>query len=49
MDDWIDAVRQGGSLFDVFRIDAPPTIDNTTQLESRLGFIRDKIIPLIDV
>jgi hypothetical protein len=39
MDEWVGAIMEGGSLSDVFPIDAPLTIDNAAQLEGRLGFI----------
>ena len=45
MEEWADAVLGGSSLDDVFPVDAPATRENAGMLLSRVGFIREKIIP----
>jgi hypothetical protein len=47
MDDWIGAVRCGEGLPDVFPVEAAPTAENADQLEWRLAFIREEIIPAL--
>ncbi|HWU26100.1 MAG TPA: hypothetical protein VN154_06815 [Rhizomicrobium sp.] len=45
MDDWIAAVRTGGSFDDVFPVAAARTEEHARMLESRLATLRDDIIP----
>lgn len=45
MDDWIAAVREETDLGEVFPVVAEPTLVNAESLESRVGYLREKIIP----
>ena len=44
MEDWANAVRAGGSLDEVFPVDAPTTQANADSLLSRIAFIREELI-----
>ena len=44
MSDWVDAVRSGASLQDVFPVDAPATQEAADALESRVEFLRTEIL-----
>jgi hypothetical protein len=47
MQDWVDAVQSGGSLDNVFPVDASPTKANARLLQSRIRFIHNEIMPTI--
>jgi hypothetical protein len=44
MREWVDRVRNGGSLDDVFPVDASPTHDNARLLSTRLDFLEAEVI-----
>jgi hypothetical protein len=46
MEDWVDAVRAGDSLDDVYPVDAPATQENADLLDNRIKFLREEMIPL---
>lgn len=45
MEDWVQAVRGGGALNDVFPVNAPPDTDHADMLERRIELLRTEIIP----
>jgi hypothetical protein len=45
MDDWVDAVRSGKSLKEVFPVRAAATLVNADALAGRLQYIRREILP----
>jgi hypothetical protein len=45
MEDWIAAVRSHGDFNEVYPVSAPRTVENADALESRLGYLREHIIP----
>jgi hypothetical protein len=45
MQEWVDAVREGDDLSEVFPVRAEPTEEHVAMLESRLEMIRGEIIP----
>jgi hypothetical protein len=45
MEDWIAAVRNNGDFNEVYPVSAPRTAENADALESRLGYLREHIIP----
>lgn len=47
MQDWINAVVSEAPLDDVFPVKADATVEMAQMLDSRLRFIREKIIPLV--
>jgi hypothetical protein len=47
MQDWINAVLAKASLDSVFPIKAAATVEKTQMLDSRLRFIRERILPMI--
>lgn len=47
MSDWVDAVRSGGALEDVYPVPVSPTEYNAAKLSKRIDFLRDKILPEI--
>jgi hypothetical protein len=42
---WVEAVRAGENLVDVIPINAPPTLENATDLERRLNLLETEILP----
>jgi len=48
MQDWVDAVRGGSSLDDVFPVAAEPTTEHAEMLQTRLEFVRREIIPVFE-
>lgn len=44
MECWVSAVREGGSLEDVIPVNVAPTREHADMLDSRLTFIRRKIL-----
>ncbi|MGH6942493.1 hypothetical protein [Hypericibacter sp.] len=42
---WVEAVKAGGDLADVIPVNAPPTIENAADLESRLNMLETEILP----
>ncbi len=48
MEDWAAAVISGGDLSQVYPVEAEPTMEHAKMLESRIGFIREKLIPLAE-
>lgn len=47
MQDWVDAVRSGTDLSEVFPVEAAPTREHADMLDSRLAHIRSTIIPAL--
>jgi hypothetical protein len=47
MREWIDAVLNNTPLEDVFPVKADATVEMAQMLDSRLRFIREKVIPMI--
>lgn len=45
MEDWAEAVRSGGSLDEVYPVRAAPTKANADNLDGRIAFIRENILP----
>lgn len=45
MQDWIEAVRSGTSLEDVFPVDAPPDEEHADMLSERISSLKTDIIP----
>ena len=45
MEDWVHAVRNGSGLEAVFPVEAPADEEHADLLDSRIGFLREKIIP----
>lgn len=45
MEDWVEAVRRGSDLEEVFPVDAPATARNAESLLRRMDFIREEIMP----
>jgi hypothetical protein len=41
----VEAVRAGENLVDVIPINAPPTLENATDLERRLNLLETEILP----
>lgn len=48
MDRWIRTVRSGGQLSEVFPVGVDPTEANAAQLEKRVIFLRNEIIPAFE-
>lgn len=49
MEDWADRVLNGEDLEGAYPIAAPPTEEHARMLKSRLEFIRQSVIPIVDV
>ena len=49
METWVEAVKKGESVDGLIPVNAPPTHEYAEQLNSRLGFLRSKILPLARV
>jgi hypothetical protein len=49
MEEWIQSVRDGKSLDDVFPVNVPPTNQNADLLAKRIALLRDEILPSIEV
>ncbi len=45
MKGWVDAVRGGSPLDEVFPVAIPPTEDAARALEKRVAFLREEVIP----
>ncbi len=45
MTDWVNTVMTGGDLETVYPVEAPPTLENARDLERRLSFLSNKILP----
>lgn len=45
MEGWVEAVRAGGKLDDVFPVEADATEENAEALEERIQIIREDIVP----
>jgi len=45
MQDWVDAVRKGTGLRDVFPVDAPADEEHASLLETRIKLLRRDIVP----
>jgi hypothetical protein len=45
MEEWIAAVRDAGTLSEVFPVSAEPTPENAELLEKRTAFLLAEIIP----
>ena len=45
MQDWVDAVRKGCGLAEVFPVDAPADEEHAELLEIRIGVLREDIVP----
>ena len=48
MDQWVDAVRNGGDLRQVFPVSAQPTTEHAEMLSSRIEVLRAEIIPQME-
>lgn len=48
MSEWIHAVKNGEDLDDVFPVNVPPVKKYANMLESRINFIREKILSTLD-
>ena len=48
MRDWIDAVRAGEGMEDVYQVPVPPTEANASQLSLRLDFLMADILPCMN-
>lgn len=44
MEDWVAAVKNGTSLDEVYPVDVPPSSEYAGLLNSRISFLREKII-----
>jgi hypothetical protein len=49
MESWVEAVDGGANVEDLIPVDAPATRESARQLEGRLGFLRQKVLPLVSV
>ena len=47
MQDWVDAVKSGKTLDEVYPVPIAPTDEHVAMLERRLHFIRTEIIPVV--
>jgi hypothetical protein len=47
MQEWADAVCQGGSLGQVFPVEASATVEHAEMLKSRVKYLRESLIPTI--
>jgi hypothetical protein len=47
MESWVEAVDRGDSIEDLIPVNAPATLESARQLEGRLGFLRQKVMPLV--
>lgn len=45
MEGWIEAVRSGGGVDEVFPVKAPADEEHAAMLETRLAMLRSDIIP----
>ncbi|MEL6196007.1 MAG: hypothetical protein AAFQ77_03025 [Myxococcota bacterium] len=45
MRDWIGAIRDGRSLDECFPVDVSPDAQHAAMLETRLNFLRDRVLP----
>jgi len=45
MNRWVEAAKAGASIKEVIPVNAPPTIGNATDLERRLKFLEEEILP----
>ena len=45
MREWVEAVKAGNSIQDLIPVNAPPTIGNADDLERRLKFIEEHVVP----
>jgi hypothetical protein len=45
MEDWVQAVRNGQSLTDVFPVKAPATAESASMLSTRINLLRDEVLP----
>jgi hypothetical protein len=46
MEAWVDAVENGESVEELIPVNAPPTLEFSSQLKGRLEFLRNEILPL---
>lgn len=46
MEDWADRVLAGDDLGETFPVEAAPTDQHARMLKDRLGFVREKLIPV---
>lgn len=44
--EWAETVLDGGDLSECYPIDVAPTREHADMLNSRIGFIREELIPL---
>lgn len=48
MRDWVDAVRRGGPMDEVYPVAAPATDENADMLARRLDYLKSDIIPMFE-
>ena len=48
MEEWVQAARDGASVADLIPVNVPATPDNAAALDSRLKFLDEKILPLLE-
>lgn len=48
MEEWVQAARDGASVADLIPVNVPATPANAAMLDSRLKFIDEEILPLLD-
>lgn len=49
MESWVDAVKSGKSTDELIPVNVPPTREYAEQLGGRLGYLRSKILPFVQV
>ena len=47
MEDWVEAARQGKSVAKLIPVNVPATPANAEMLDSRLKFLDEKVLPLL--
>ncbi|ESY90803.1 MULTISPECIES: hypothetical protein [unclassified Mesorhizobium] len=48
MEDWVEAARQGKSVADLIPVNVPATPANAEMLGSRLKFLDERVLPLLE-
>lgn len=49
LEDWVDAARQGKSVAKLIPVNVPATPANAEMLDSRLKFLDEKVLPLLQM
>jgi hypothetical protein len=47
MESWVEAVRNGESVNELIPVNVPPSREYAEQLSGRLGYLRSKILPIL--